>query len=269
MPALPLSFRLTAALLAFILSTANLSQAAPGDCNAEPSQPQKAYFYPDEAQLEVEETLSPIILPSGEAGFLVPVPARIQRDSFLISVDGVPAQGYYWLEEKDRDAALFACRNVPRPSGAMLPENELSPARRALLEKIPPLAREAALAEGTLAAVESRLALWAKTLEEFGVGEKSSYSPADEAAKLDAAYAESYPALHAAAQEQRRVLEDVRRRLGQAEQDLRDFDNTSGVSVIAVPTPQAGNAPKKLRYAYVMPASCRIAYRLDARPDAG
>ena len=65
------------------------------------------------------------------------------------------------------------------------------------------------------------------------------------------------------------MLEGVRRRLGQAEQDLRDFDNTSGVSVIAVPTPQAGNAPKKLRDAYVMPASCRIAYRLDARPEAG
>lgn len=256
---------------AFFLAGTAIAHAAMAEapCNAVPSQPYKVFFYPDEAQVEVEESLSPVTLPSGENGFLIPLPSQAKRDSFLVSVDGTPAQGYYWLDEKERDAALFACRNIPLPNGAVLPENETSPERKAILEKIAPLAEELALTEGRLAAAEARLTLWKKTLEEFGPGRKSSFSEADEAAKLDAAYAENYPQLHVSAQKERRALEDVQRRLAKAEQELQEFDHDRGVSVIAIPVKAGSKAPQKLSYGYILPASCQISYRLDARPDSG
>ena len=61
-----------------------------------PDQPDKAVFYPDEVQLNAEVEADALILPSGGKGFVVVLPYGALRDTFMLSIGGVPAQGYSW-----------------------------------------------------------------------------------------------------------------------------------------------------------------------------
>ena len=251
--------------------------------NPTPSQPATAIFYPGEVQVEVEESLTPEALASGGSGFMLALPPGVDRDSFLISVNGAPAGGYFWLDREEREAALAARRAVPLPSGAFLPENETSPERRALLEKYVALAEEAARREGALAATEARLDLWRKSLaasqhwaegsdslDDSGGGKqpgKTKRRSPDDLTKLDAAFAQLLPGLHLERDKQRRALEDTRLRLDRAETALHNFDQKEGGEIVVVPHTDADKAPLRLRYDYALPASCSLSYRLSAQPD--
>lgn len=243
--------------------------------NPDPSQPVAAIFYPDEVQVTVEENLAPETLPSGGTGFLLAIPAGVRPDTFLLSIDGVPGGGHYWLPREERDAALAARRNQPVPGQGTLPENEPSPERRALLEKLVVLAEEFSRAEGELAGAEARLTLWRRSLNRFeqdrasGSGGTPGQTPsiADEAAKLDASYKQQYAALYLERERHGRVLADVGRRLQEAKKDLSEFDRRAGCELVAVPFAGQARAALALRYTYVLPASCRFSYRLTAYPD--
>lgn len=250
--------------------------------NPAPSQPAKAVFYPGEVQVEVEESLVPEVLEKGGAGFMLVLPPGADRDSFVISVNGAPAGGYFWLDKEEREAALAARRAEPLPSGAFLPENERSPERRALLEAYVALAEEEAQRQGALTATATRLELWQNSLpapdggtEEPGNGESAGGrrhdrrrgpSPED-LSKLDAAFAQLLPGLYLERDKQERALEDTRLRLARAETALRDFDRKEGGEIAVVPHADAGKTPVRLRYGYALPASCSLSYRLSARPD--
>lgn len=243
----------------------------------DPSQPAAAVFYPDEVQVTVEERLTPEALPSGGTGFLLAIPAGARADTFLISLDGAFAGGYYWLPEEERNAALAGRTNRPVPGSGPLPEHEPSPERRALLEAVTPLQDEMARRIGELAGVEARLALWEKSLERFGQS-GSSRAPAssevpsalplvaDEAAGLDASYKRQYPGLYQEREACRRALADVRLRLDEAQKALDAFDHKAGCELVAVPFSGQAKAVA-LRYSYVIPASCTFSYRLTAYPD--
>ena len=251
--------------------------------NPTPSQPVTAIFYPGEVQVEVEESLTPEALAAGGSGFMLVLPPGVERDSFLISVDGAPAGGYFWLDKEEREAALAARRAVPLPSGAFLPENETSPERRALLEKYVALAEEAARREGALVATEARLELWQKSLaaSQSWAGEsdgsddsdngkqpgKTKKRSPDDLTKLDAAFAQLLPGLHLERDKQRRALEDTRLRLERAETALHNFDQKEGGEIVVVPHAGADKTPLRLRYGYALPASCTLSYRLSAQPD--
>jgi hypothetical protein len=193
-------------------------------------------------------------------------------------VNGVSAGGYYWLDKEARDALLARTRKLPAPGRGTLPENEPSPERRALLEKLIPLAEEVASREGTLAAVEARISLWEKSLERFGRqrGNTASGSPslpslADEAIKLSEAYAQEIPGLHLERDRQQRALEDARMRREKAENALEEFDHKKDCLVVAIPWsgPAKGAAEAAVRYSYIIPGSCDLSYRLGAFPDKG
>ena len=245
--------------------------------NPVPSQPGTAIFYPGEVQVGVEEDLTPEALAGGGSGFMLVLPPGVERESFLVSVNGLPAGGYFWLNKEEREAALAARRSQPLPSGAFLPENETSPERRALLEKYVALAQEAAQREGSLAATQARLELWQKALaQQWGAGGpddsgedarpgKGKKRTPDDLSKLDASFAQLLPGLHLDRDKQQRALEDTRLRLARAETALRDFDQKEGGEIVVVPW--TGEGKTRLRYGYALPAACSLSYRLSAQPD--
>jgi|GEM_PF-1572314 len=242
-----------------------------------PAQPGKAVFYPDEVEVTVEQHLAPEALPAGGTGFLLSLPPGVKRDSFLIAVGGLGAGGYYWLDEEERDALLARLSRMPVPGKATLPENEPSPERRALLEKLVPLDEEVAGKEGALASVQSRISLWEKSLEQYGADRDNSLlnqpSPADEAAKLNEAYEKQLPALYLERERQSRALEDARIRQARAKESLDDFDHKKGYDIVAVPLPAVAEGSARselaLRYSYVLPGACSMSYRIGAHPDKG
>ena len=213
---------------------------------------------------------------------MLSLPPGADRASFLLSINGSPAGGYFWLDKDERDAALAARKGVPLPSNALLPENETSPERRALLEKYVALAEEAAQREGALAATDARLALWEKSLAgipqwlggapnpeaeaEIRPGKEKKRSP-DELLKLDSAYVQLLPGLHLDRAKQRRALEDTQLRLAKAERALEEYDLKEGGEIVVVPYAGAEKTALRLRYGYVLPASCSLSYRLAAQPD--
>ena len=257
------------AIAALLAMPATESQA----WNPEPSQPGRAVFYPDEVEVSVEERLRPEPLPGGGVGFLLALPAGTKKDTFLLALDGKSAGGYFWLDKDDRDAVLALRRNQPAPAGASLPENEPSLERRALLQAIIPLADEFAKKSGAVDAAQSRIALWKKSLERFaesGVSRPeggTAASAADEAAKLDEAYARLLPALHLDLIREQRALEDARKRLEKAQKTLADHDHKEDCQIVGIPAPEAANQLMALHYTYVLPASCSLSYRLGAFPD--
>lgn len=261
------------AVLFALLFTGIFACAAPVRalcCSAAPSQPAAALFFPNEVQITVEESAEPDTLPSGGKGFVLVLAPGAKRESFLLSVNGEVPGDYYWLEDKEeREAVLFACRNLPVPSRAALPENERSPERRTLLEKLLPLAEAAASREGELAAAENRLALWKKTLQRYGEQSESQHSFVEEAVRLDNSYAVHYPILYVEIAKTRRALEDARQSLAKAQKALNDFDHATGNEILVLPFAGIAQAKASLRYSYVLPAASSLNYRLDARPEKG
>ncbi|MCL1939774.1 MAG: DUF4139 domain-containing protein [Desulfovibrionaceae bacterium] len=243
--------------------------------NPAPAEPAKAVFYPDEIEISVEGQQRLEELPAGGTGFLLALPAWVKPESFLVSVNGVSAGGYYWLDKDDRDALFARARKLPAPGKGTLPENEPSPERRALLEKLIPLDEEVAAKEGALAAAQARIDLWEKSLERYGQGGGGPVlnlpSLADEAVKLSEAYVQQIPGLYLERDKVQRALEDVRVRQAKAEKALEEFDHKEDCLVVAVPfsSPAKGTVEATLRYSYAIPGSCDLSYRLGAFPDKG
>jgi uncharacterized protein (TIGR02231 family) len=239
----------------------------------DPAQPAEAFFYPDEARLSVTENLQIEILPSGATGFILVLPAEADPHSFTLRIDGVPAQSVYRPDEKEAESLLAPHGLSAAEHRASLPAKEQSPERRALLENLAALEKEKALAEGASAAAEARLALLRKSFDVYSLRAQArrnapDFSPAGEAAALDAAYAERYPAVYAELETQRRALADVAPRLETARKELNDFDSLRKRRLYIVPF-APGEERHSLAYSYTLPAACVPSYSLDADPDKG
>jgi hypothetical protein len=241
--------------------------------NPVPAQPVRAIFYPGEIEVFVEERRKPEELLIGGTGFLLVLPPRVVPESFLVSVDGGNIGGYYWLDS-DARAALLAQARMP-PRRATMPENEPSPERRALLEKLIPLDEEVTVTTGALAAAQARVALWEKSLERFGQQGNDAalgqVSLVDEAIKLNEVFTRQFPDLYLEHGRQLRALEDAQVRLAKAVQLLEEFDHRENYSFVTVPfNGSATDASEVIvRYSYAMPGSSALQYRLGAFPDRG
>lgn len=267
-PLLSAALRAALALPALLLGTLLMPLSALAASALHPAQPDKAVFYPNEAELSVSQKLTPQALPSGGHGILLTLPASVKKDTLFVTVDGAPQSGLFWLDEKERAQVIAQSETAPIPGEAALPENEPSPERKALLQRVSDLEQEAATAAGALAAAELRLTLWQKSLDTFGQEESKksdAISPADEAAKLDSSFSKQLPDIYAERQKQQRHVDDVTRRLNRASLDLRDHDLKAGCEVAVIPS--EGSAAQSVTYSYVIPANCNLSYRLDASPD--
>ena len=229
-----------------------------------PALPDKALFYPDEVQLSVAVEDNAVSLPSGGKGFVVVLPQGVLRDTFMLSLGGIPAQGYYWPEKEEKEAILSSL-GKPAPTFTTLPDNETDAARRALLEKLLPLDAEAARLAGEVSSVQMRRDLLRKSYEEYGQNAGDKVSPAEEAVRLSELYGKEYAKLEKELLLQQKSLADARQALGRVQKELENFDRLHNGDVVVIPHDQGGR--QKLQYAYVLPASCEQSYRLDARPD--
>lgn len=241
-----------------------------------PTAPASALFYPDEVAVTVEDRAAPEALPFGGKGFIIPVPSSVKQNTFLLSIGDVPAGGWFWLTPEQRDT-LLAEKGKPRFWGkAALPENEPDPERKTLLHALAEHEEELARINGEITGVDARLALLKKTLDTYGqngvpptaADAKKSVSAAEEAARLDAAYAKNYPALFKERDRLERMRKDMTELRREAEKRLEDYDRREGVEFVAVPFDGAG-AKFALRYSYVLPARTELSYRLNALPDKG
>ena len=236
---------------------------------AAPSQPVSVVFYPAEAVLSVEETLTSQPLEDGTYGFLLILPALADRASFSATLDGRPATGFYWLEEPGRRPLAREQigehqPRLPLPDSQreMDPENEPSPERRALLENLLPLREGIAAKSGTLAAVEGRL----KLLEQHSAPFKEQPLAAEDLARLDALWEENLPSLYVLYEKEQRALYNLRQRHAAIQETLEKFD--AGRKFSRVVLPLGATATKvTLRYSYSVPASFDIDYRLLAYPE--
>ncbi|MDR2603950.1 MAG: DUF4139 domain-containing protein [Desulfovibrio sp.] len=268
-----------AAALLWLLSATAAPAFAP-----DPAQPAEAVFYPDEARLTVNQTLEAEKLPSGATGFVLVLPAGTDPDSFMLRIDGIPAQSIYRPDEQEAEDLLRPHGRRVSTYTAALPDRESSPERRALLEKVVALETEQARAQGAAEAAEARLALLRKSFDVYASfpaltqtvasadrpGKKSNapFSPAGEASALDADYADRYPKVYAERDKQRRILTDLAPRLEKARKALQDYDGPRKRELYIVPHP-AGKKRHNLTYTYALPAVCSLRYTLDAAPDAG
>jgi hypothetical protein len=278
-----------AAALLFLLSATAAPAFAP-----DPEQPSEAVFYPDEARLTVVQNLEAEKLPSGATGFVLVLPADADSDSFMLRINGVPAQSVYLPDEQEAQILLAPHGQSAPAYAAALPDREPSPERRALLEKLVALEDERAPAEGRAAAADARLALLRKSFDVYGArahngaatagetprprqsprdrsGQNPSefFSPSAEASALDADYAKRYPDVYAEREKQHRILADVAPRLEEARKALRDFDGRRKRALLYVAPFAADGQRHRLTYTYTLPASCKLRYTLDAAPDAG
>ncbi|MDR2076712.1 MAG: DUF4139 domain-containing protein [Desulfovibrio sp.] len=224
-----------------------------------PAQPASALFYPSQVQVTVEERLRPEALSGHGRGFLLVLPATADPSSFAVTLDNLPAGGFFWLDpEKDlrpRGSAAIS------PSRATRPEEESDPERRALLQTLVSLQDKADSLAAGLDTLDLRIRLW-----HGSDGEKETLK-AEDRLKMDAAFKDLLPALFTARSAGERLREDNLRRLEEAENALRDYDRKHGRRLIFIPSDLPDGKTVPLRYTYTLPGSCRVSYDINALPD--
>ncbi|MDL2209512.1 DUF4139 domain-containing protein [Desulfovibrio sp. OttesenSCG-928-O18] len=222
----------------------------------QPSPPTSALFYPNEIYLTVEEKLTPETVSGKGRGLVIVLPSQADTASFSVSINDVAANSFYWLD----DAAKKPKR--PAPLGYVSPNDEPDSERRALLLAIDAIREEMDSTSADLKAAEARIAMWQKNPPR-----KQELTP-DEMLKLDGAFAEHLPLLHRAVSKNTRLMQELQRRMNEAEQKLREYDETRNKRTFTAIVPHDGpeTTPVLVRYSYVLPGSCSTAYRLSAFP---
>ena len=232
-----------------------------------PSPPSSVLFYPREAQLTVEETLTPARLPGGGMGFRLAIPASAQRATFFAVVAGAAATGVAWEETAPQQGGIPRVPDEEDTGGfAFAPQEEKSPERRALLEKIVAAQQERAEHQGSILTADARMALWSAPLEP-----QTPRVPLtlEDRLKLDGALAQQLPPLHLAREKAATALALANQRLEQALDALREFDAAHAFVHAVIPYTGKSQGPVAVRYGYMVPASFTGSYSVSAMPGDG
>lgn len=220
----------------------------------EPAPPVSALFYPNEIYLTVEERLVPEPVDGKSAGLRIVLPAAAVRPSFSATVDGSPANSFYWLDASVKPAPQF------RPLPGDAPKDPADPRRTAVLETIKTIQGAIDEKNASLNARQTRLNLWQK------VDPKDEKFSLDDILKLDSALAERLADLHAADTRDKRDMDELRHKLDAAQAELRRIDTVTVRNVAVIPAPDTGK-PVLVRYSYIMPGSSSSSYRVTAYPS--
>ncbi|MDR1241385.1 MAG: DUF4139 domain-containing protein [Deltaproteobacteria bacterium] len=237
-----------------------------------PAQPEEVFFDPDEARLEVAEKLKPRNLAevgaSGGQGYVLTLPFRADRKTFSATVNGSPAAGTYWLEDKEPAPVPYDADGIELPlpgkPSVMDLEREPSPERRAILEKLLPLRAAVAEKSGNIAAVQFRLELLNRQLAARDEEEKKL--AAEDVADLDELAGKILPGLYVSYEQNRRELYNLCQNYALVQEELDKFDASRKFSRLVIPAgDSAGEA--EIRYFYSVRAAYSMEYRLLAYPE--
>ena len=219
-----------------------------------PSPPTTALFYPNEIHLTVEERIKPKNIPGKGAGLKIVLFPGALPATFSVTVDGEPANSFYWLPQStDPEATLL---DDPAPEQ----NNGSSPNRQALLKAVEAIQKEIDQEEAAAKTRRTRLSLW----ENINIdGEK--FTP-DDFVKLDNAFSERLTNLYAAASDAERTVNKLTVQLQKAQRALQEYDATQNCSVAVIPVNESHSTEVLVRYSYILPGSGALAYRLTAYP---
>ncbi len=233
-----------------LLSCLLLFCAAPAAwAAAAPAKPESVLFYPDMAEVTAVERLAPTDV-AGRRGILLHLPGNASSEGFSALVAGEPVGPGLWFRGDDPD------NQIPL---TLLPDEEIDPARKALLQGLLDARRELDRLQGEQAADELRLKLWnERTPPEKG-------DTAEDLGKLDDLMAERLPKLRADLEETGRLLEDRQIKVAKAEKALADFDEKHADLRTLLPV-EEGSGSVEVRYTYRVPASMTTSYRILAEP---
>ncbi|MDR2825877.1 MAG: hypothetical protein LBV76_03655, partial [Deltaproteobacteria bacterium] len=245
-----------------------------------PAQPQAAFFYPNEVRLDVTEKLPAQSLTevgeTGGMGFILTLPFKADRNTFAATVNGEPAAGAYWLEDKKQQPRPLGDKSIdlplPHNQSLMDPANEPLPERKAILEKLIPLRVAIAEKSGRLASIQYRIQFLKRQLEpDDAIGKK--LSPADLAA-LDKNFSRILPDLYTSHEQSLRELYNLRQSHDALQEELDKFDAARKFSYLVIPAGTADNSATnnsatdaEIKYSYSVGASYSMEYRLLAYPD--
>jgi hypothetical protein len=265
----------------FLLLLSYAAQAAPYSAGGAesmlmetrvPAQPEEVFFYPDEARLEVVEKLKPQKLEevgaAGGLGYVLTLPFSADRNTFSATVNGSPAAGTYWLEDKKPVYVPYDTDSIELPlpgkPAVMDLEREASPERRAILEKLLPLRAAIAEKSGNLAAIQFRLEFLNRQLTAQSEEEKKFSS--EEVAGLDELVNKILPDLYVSCEQNRRELYNLQQSHAAAQEELDEFDASRKFSRVIIP---AGDSAEEaeIRYFYSVRAAYSMEYRLLAYPE--
>ena len=134
------------------------------------AQPVTALFYPRQVQVTVEERLTPEALPGHGRGFLLVLPAAADPSSFGVTLDGLPAGAFSWLDPERDPLPQASAAHLPSAllsrTPATQPEEESDPDRRALLQTLASLQNKADSLAAELETLDLRIGIWRKNDEE-------------------------------------------------------------------------------------------------------
>lgn len=247
-------------LLAGVMLFAVPAKAAPGL----PSQPSSVLFYPDEAQINVNEELAQTRFKEGRRVTLI-VPANVDESTFFAKVEGNQIAGVFWHEEESN----LPVNPLPGGAGGQVsnrpimpldPQEEPSLERRALLAAYLDLKSEETKVNGRLQAAESRHTMWTRN----NSGEKG-LSPAD-ALNMDKALAEKLPQLIEDIEKNRALLSGLIQKRAKAEFELRRYDQQHRTREVDVLLRNPATGSVKIQYSYIVPAAYSSSYRVSALP---
>ena len=250
-----------ALFLSITLFKVSIAVAAP----SLPIAPVSALFYPNEVYLTVEGKLTPQDIPGHGRGLKVVLPPQASRETFSVTVDDVPANSFYWLEQKGRAKDSLRKNRVGNVTVYSVPtlEQEKDPARREMLAAIASLQEEADKIEASLQSTETRIALWQGTRPK-----EKDLSP-DQLILLDTAFSQHLPELLELRAKGTRSSQEIQSRLKHKEEELAEYDESQVQQIAIIPFEGPAENAVLARYSYTMPGSCQTAYRLTAYPATG
>lgn len=232
-----------------------------------PSQPTSVLFFPNEAQITVEEELPPARVAEGRRLTLT-IPVLADQNSFFAAAPGNQVVGVFWREEEDTlppNAASNSSLPPPavRPIMPLDPALEPSPERRVLLQRFVDLLNEEAAMLGKLNTARARYTFWTRDNSgERGMSFQDLQS-------LDKSLAENLGQIVHDAEIYSAALAGLTYRRLKAETDLRQYDGEHRTREVDILLRDPVSGPARLQYSYIVPAECSFSYRVGALPEQG
>ena len=213
--------------------------------------PKAVTFYPNLAQLTVEDTITPEALPSGGKGFVITLPTGLNRQSFTLSLKGGEIAGMTWNDDDlsldDKAADTFP--DVSR--------------RRELLNALTQLKSEIAQTDALIQVNKQRTRVLNNADSKL-----SEKQPVMEIEKLDALLEKQLTALSLELPVLEQTLAALRTKQTRLRNELTSLGGENVRRITLTIAVEDAHAPVTAIYSYMLPGcGWSPAYTAEARPE--